>query len=97
MRRTKAFGIAHRQRLLGDQSGDFDLLAAGGEPQQRAGVAHFDLAVLQHLLDLIGQFHQPHQIAHRGARASDRLGGGLMRQSELLDQTQQRAGLFQRI
>ncbi len=60
-------------------------------------MAHFDLPGLQQLLDLVGQFHEAQQIADRGAGAAHRLGRGQMRQTEFLNQAQQRLGFFERI
>src|ERR1700691_6211623 len=56
----QTFGIAHRQGFLGDQSRNFDLLAAGGEPQQGARVTACYLTGFSHFLDLVAQFHEPH-------------------------------------
>ena len=54
--------------------------------KQGARMAHFDAALFQQLFDLVGKLHQPQQIADRGSRAAHRLGGRLMRETELLDQ-----------
>ena len=75
----------------------FDLLTARRQAEQGARVPHFDAALLQQVLHLVGEVHQPQQIADRGARAADRLRRGLVGQTELLDQPAQGARLLQRI
>ena len=87
MRRTKASVSRTDSDFLTTRAGHFDLLAARGQAEQGTGMAHFDPALLQQLLDLVGQFHEAQQIADRGARAAHRLGRGLMRQTEFLDQS----------
>jgi hypothetical protein len=65
--------------------------------QQRAGMAHLDLAVLEHRLDLLGQVLKTQQVAHRRPRASHGLRRFRVRQAEFDYQPTQRPRLFERI
>ena len=56
---------------------------------------HFDAALLQQLLHLVGQLHQTQQIADGSARPADRLGRGLVGETELLDEPAQGTRLLQ--
>jgi hypothetical protein len=60
-------------------------------------VAHLELALLDQRIAPRRELEQAQQIADRGARAADRLGGLLMRDAELGDQALERAGLLERI
>ena len=91
MRRTKASVSRTDRDFLATRPATSICWRRDVKPEQRARVAHFDAALLQQFLDLVGQFHEAQQIADGGARAADRLGRRLMGQAELLDQPQQRA------
>src|ERR1700680_3001862 len=88
-------GLAHRQALLRDQRSDLALLPFLGERQQRTGVAHLDRALLQQFAHLGRELQQAQQVADAHARAPDRIGGLLVRETELGDQARQRPRLLQ--
>jgi hypothetical protein len=60
-------------------------------------VPHLELALLDHLRHFRREFQQAQQIAHCGARTTDRIGGLLMRDTELRDQPLQCACFLERI
>ena len=71
------FGFAYRQALGDHLAGQADL-AGRVDRQQRARVAHVDVAGHQHGLHRLGQVHQAQQVGHRAARTADRIRGLLV-------------------
>ncbi len=68
-----------------------------GKPEQRARVAHVELAALEERADRTRQLEQPQQIRDRCSRAADRPRCVLVREPELFDEPVQRARLLDRI
>src|SRR5688572_27005469 len=93
----KRFGLAHREPLLRDQRADLGLLARGRQRKQRAGMAHFQFALLDQGADGLRQVEQAQQVRYRRARAADGLGGLLVRELELHDQAGKRERLLERV
>jgi hypothetical protein len=89
-------GVAHRQLARGHLVGGQDLLRRL-QHQQRAGVAHLQVAGHQHLLHRRGQVEQAQQVAGGAARAAHGLRGLLVREPELVHQALQALRLFQRV
>src|SRR4051812_21023374 len=90
-------GITHRQALLDDNQGRFDLLLAIRQRQQSPSVAHFELALLHVLRDFRSELQQAQQVAHTRSGPPHRVRGLLMGQREFVDEPLQRTGLFERI
>ena len=65
--------------------------------QQRARVAHVDVARHQHRLHRLGQVQQAQQVRHRAARAADRLRRLFVREAELVIRRCNALRFFQRI
>ena len=98
MRRRTSASVSRTDRpLLRDQRADLGLLARGRQREQRARVAHLELAFLDQRADGLRQVEQAQQVRHRRARAADGLGGLLVRELELADQARERERLLERV
>ena len=64
------------------------------DAEQRAGVAHVELAALEHLAHQARQLEEPQQIRDRRARPADGVGCIGVREPEFLDEPVQRARLL---
>ena len=94
MRRTRLSVSRTDSPLLHHHRRDFDLLAPLRQAEQRPRMTHFQLALLQPFADFGRQLQQAQQIADRGARAPDGVGGLLMGEPEFGDQALQSARLL---
>src|SRR5690606_28831258 len=88
--------LAHRQAAFDDLLGEHDLLRPV-DREQRACMAHVEVARHEHRLYGFGQVEQAQQVAGRAARAADRLGGLLVRRAGLVDQAPDALRLLERI
>ena len=91
------FRLADRETLLRDQRADLGLLFGRGQREQRAGVAHFELALLDERADGLRQLEQAQEVRHRGARTADGLRGLLVGQLEFRDQPRERGRFLERV
>ena len=98
-RLTKEFGLTHEDaaKAVGRSRSAASNLLRGGQRQQRARVAHFQVAGHQHLLHRRRQLQQADQVAGRAARAAHRLRGLFVGELELVDQALQALRFFQRV
>ena len=92
----QAFRLAHGKATLHHQMRHQDLLGAV-QREQGACVAHLDVTGQQHGLNRVGQVQQTQQVGGGAARAADGLGSLLVRVVELIDETLDGAGFFQRV
>src|SRR5579863_2879380 len=69
----QCLGIAHREALFRHQQAHLGLLAAGGEPEERPGMAHLERALLEELRYLGRQLEEAQQVTDACAGAADRL------------------------
>ena len=88
--------LAHGKAALHHQVGHEDLLGPV-QREQGAGVAHLDVTGQQHGLNRVGQVQQTQQVGGGAAGAADGLGGLLVGVVELVDETLNGAGFFQRV
>jgi hypothetical protein len=93
---TSFLGIAHRHALGHDLVGQLDL---GGriDRQQRAGMAHVDIAGHEHGLHRLGQVQQAQQVAHRAARTAHGQCRLLVGEGEIGDEAMDALRFFQRV
>jgi hypothetical protein len=89
-------GFADRITLVRHQGRDAALLALG-QRQQRAGMAHLDIARHQHVLRRLGELQQAQQVGGRRARATDRIRGLLVGHREFVDQALDAGRFLERI
>jgi hypothetical protein len=89
-------GIADRELPLDHFVGQHQLRGAV-DAEQRARVAHVEIASEQQRLHRLGQVEQAQQVGSGAARAADRLGGSLVRIGELVDQASDGLCFLERI
>jgi hypothetical protein len=92
----QALGLAHRIALGGNAVGELHL-AGLGQRQQRAGVAHVDLAGHEQVLHRLGEVQQAQQVAGGGTRAADGVGRLLVGHAEFVDEALDAHRLLERV
>ena len=64
------YDIYHMQIMEGDLARNIELLHGLADREQRTGVAHVELPVLEQRFDLVAEFLQPQEVADRRARTT---------------------------
>src|SRR6185503_5734488 len=80
------FRLADGESFLRDQRADFRLLPRRREREQRARVAHLELALLDQRADGLWEVEEPKEVRYGGAGAADRFRCLLVRELEFEDQ-----------
>ena len=91
------FRLPDGKFLLGDQARDLGLHPRVGDRQKRPRMAHLQRALAQQGAGLLAEIQQAQQVADGSPGAADGVGGVLVGELELAQQTLDRLGLLERV